>query len=49
MTIFILIGFLILPKGTVRNEGIFFAMLTVLIALIVVAVILRKRKDTHDI
>jgi len=24
-------------------------MLTVLIALIVVAVILRKRKDTHDI
>lgn len=44
----ILISLLILPKGTVKNEGIFFAMLTVLIALIVIAVILRKRSGKEE-
>jgi hypothetical protein len=39
-----LIVLLILPPGTVRNEGVFFGMLSVLIALIVLAMILRRRR-----
>jgi len=44
----ILISLLILPKGTVKNEGIFFAMLIVLIVLIAIAVFLRKRRGKED-
>lgn len=36
---------MILPKGTVKNEGIFFLMFAVLIALIIIAIYLRKRHD----
>jgi hypothetical protein len=39
---------MILPKGTVKNEGIFFLMLTVLIALIILAIVLRKRRSEND-
>ena len=39
-----LITLLILPTGTVKNEGVFFGMLSVLIALIVLAMILRRRR-----
>jgi|GEM_PF-1415389 hypothetical protein len=39
-----LLTLLILPPGTVKNEGVFFGMLSVLIALIVLAMILRKRR-----
>ena len=42
------ISFMILPKGTVKNEGIFFLMLTVLIALIILAIVLRKRRSEND-
>jgi hypothetical protein len=38
-----LVNLMILPKGTVKNEGIFFLMLSVLIALIIIAIVLRKR------
>ena len=41
--IFLVISFLILPKGTVKNETIFFSMLLILVVLIAVAIILRKR------
>jgi hypothetical protein len=44
----ILTSLLILPKGTVKNEGIFFAMLIALIALIAIAVILRKRGGKEE-
>ena len=44
----ILISLLILPKGTVKNEGIFFAMLVILITLIAIAVILRKRRGKEE-
>ncbi|HEY7082835.1 MAG TPA: hypothetical protein VH500_24345 [Nitrososphaeraceae archaeon] len=39
-----IIVLLILPPGTVKNEGVFFGMLSVLIALIVLAMILRRRR-----
>lgn len=44
----ILTSLLILPKGTVKNEGIFFAMLIALIALIAIAVILRRRGGKEE-
>ncbi|MFZ0514952.1 MAG: hypothetical protein WAM14_25340 [Candidatus Nitrosopolaris sp.] len=40
---------MILPKGTVKNEGTFFLMLIVLIALITIAIVLRKRKGENDV
>ncbi len=40
-----MINFMILPKGTVKNEGIFFLMLSVLIALIIIAIVLRRRHE----
>lgn len=43
------ISLMILPKGTVKNEGIFFLMLTVLIALIILAIVLRKRRSGDDV
>jgi tellurite resistance protein TehA-like permease len=39
---------MILPHGTVKNEGIFFLMLTILIALVVLAIVLRKRRSEND-
>jgi len=39
---------MILTKGTVKNEGIFFLMLAVLIALIIFAIVLRKRRSEND-
>ena len=42
--LFLLVILLILPKGTVRNEGTFFIMLTILIVLIVVAIVLRSKR-----
>ena len=46
--LFLLVILLILPKGTVRNEGTFFIMLTILIVLIVVAIVLRgKRRENR--
>jgi TRAP-type uncharacterized transport system fused permease subunit len=42
--LFLLVILLILPKGTVRNEGTFFIMLTILIVLIVVAIVLRRKR-----
>ena len=44
MNSFALLALLILPPGTVKNEGVFFGMLSVLIALIVLAMILRRRR-----
>jgi hypothetical protein len=38
-----MINLMILPKGMVKNEGIFFLLLSVLIALIVIAIVLRMR------
>ena len=43
------INLMILPKGTVKNEGIFFLMLTVLIVLIIIAIVLRKRRREEDV
>jgi len=34
----------ILPKGAVRDEATFFAMLSILIVLVIVALILRRRR-----
>jgi len=42
--LFLLVILLILPKGTVRDEGTFFIMLTILIALVGVAIVLRRRR-----
>jgi len=42
------IALMILPHGTVKNEGIFFLMLAILIALIILAIVLRKRKRGND-
>jgi hypothetical protein len=42
------IALMILPHGTVKNEGIFFLMLTILIALVVLAIVLRKRRSEND-
>lgn len=42
------IALMILPNGTVKNEGIFFLMLTILIALIILAIVLRKRRSEND-
>jgi hypothetical protein len=39
-----LILFSILPKGAVRDEATFFAMLSILIVLVMVALILRRRR-----
>jgi hypothetical protein len=39
-----LILFSILPKGAVRDEATFFAMLSILIVLVIVALILRRRR-----
>ena len=39
-----LILFAILPKGAVRDEATFFAMLSILIVLVIVALILRRRR-----
>ena len=44
MNTFALLALFILPPGTVKNEGVFFGMLSVLIALIVLAMILRRRR-----
>lgn len=41
-----MINLMILPKGMVKNEGIFFLMLSVLIALIIIAIVLRRRHET---
>jgi hypothetical protein len=35
---------MILPKGAVRDEATFFAMLSILIVLVVIAIILRRRR-----
>jgi hypothetical protein len=40
----LLVILLILPRGTVRDEGTFFIMLTILIALIGVAIVLRRKR-----
>jgi hypothetical protein len=37
--------FAILPKGTVRDEGTFFIMVTILACLIVAAYIMRRRRN----
>lgn len=42
-----MINLMILPKGTVKNEGIFFLMLSVLVALIIIAIILRRRHQNE--
>jgi TRAP-type uncharacterized transport system fused permease subunit len=42
--LFLLVILLILPRGTVRDEGTFFIMLTILIALIGVAIVLRRKR-----
>jgi hypothetical protein len=42
------IALMILPHGTVKNEGIFFLMLTILVALIILAIVLRKRRSQND-
>jgi hypothetical protein len=39
-----LILFSILPKGAVRDEATFFAMLSILIVLVIIALILRRRR-----
>jgi hypothetical protein len=49
INIFQWIGLMILPHGTVKNEGIFFLMLTILIALIILAIVLRKRRSENDV
>jgi hypothetical protein len=36
----------ILPPGTVRNENTFFILISILIGLVIVALILRRRRDT---
>jgi membrane protein implicated in regulation of membrane protease activity len=43
-----MINLMILPKGTVKNEGLFFLMLSVLIALIIIAIVLRRRHDNDS-
>ena len=43
-----MINLMILPKGTVKNEGIFFLMLSVLIALIIIAIYLRRRHKNDE-
>jgi membrane protein implicated in regulation of membrane protease activity len=42
-----MINLMILPKGTVKNEGIFFLMLSVLVALIIIAIVLRRRQENE--
>ena len=39
-----LISFSILPKGAVRDEATFFAMLSILVVLVIIALILRRRR-----
>ena len=40
--------FAILPKGTVRDEGTFFILVSILAGLIVVAYIMRMRRNRHS-
>jgi hypothetical protein len=40
--------FAILPKGTVRDEGTFFILVTILAGLIVAAYIMRKRRSRQS-
>ena len=39
----ILVNLAILPEGSVRNEGVFFTLVFILVALIIVAIYLRRR------
>jgi len=43
-----LIFFLILPKGAVKDEATFLAMLGILIVLVIIAVFLRRRRLRED-
>lgn len=47
-TIFLLASFLILPRGSVRDERTFFIMLSILVVLVVVAIILRRKRMKND-
>ena len=38
-----LVNLAILPEGSVRNEGVFFTLVFILVALIIVAIYLRRR------
>jgi hypothetical protein len=40
---------IILPKGAVRDEATFLAMLAILIVLVIIAVILRRRRLKDEI
>ena len=44
-----LIVLLILPKGVVKDEATFLAMLAILIVLVIIAVFLRQRRLREDI
>jgi heme/copper-type cytochrome/quinol oxidase subunit 4 len=44
-----LIVFLVLPKGAVRDEATFLALLAILIVLVIIAVFLRRRRLREDI
>jgi hypothetical protein len=46
---FSVILFLILPKGSVKDEATFFIMLSILIVLIAIALILRRRRLNEDV
>jgi hypothetical protein len=46
--IFLLASFLILPRGSVRDESTFFIMLSILVVLVVVAIILRRKRMKKD-
>lgn len=39
----ILVNLVILPEGSVRNEGVFFTLVFILFAFIIVAIYLRRR------
>jgi uncharacterized membrane protein (DUF485 family) len=39
----ILVNLAILPEGSVRDEGVFFTLIFILVAFIIVAIYLRRR------
>jgi uncharacterized membrane protein (DUF485 family) len=41
--ILILVNLAILPEGSVRDEGVFFTLVFILVAFIIVAIYLRRR------
>lgn len=46
--IFLVVSFLILPRGSVRDETTFFIMLSILVVLVIVAIVLRRNRLKNE-